>query len=497
MLLAAAAAVVSYEPIERIWLRNGLITEKIGLLVWRSNEREEACLPVQLLLTPLFADGWRDNNGSKSLRTLLSEAGLLTEYVKRERSVNDELSTRLERICEEYASNGKQKKSNRHKRFVGASLALHAAQAAWNIKQDLDLRAVQNELKEQAEMLRSLKEAVSDKHRIIQLTKRAEQRLNVLMQLESHLKEKKSAFLQSLETLFHTHRVHNELLTATELNGIMKTIFGESAFQESAYSEHRYLTLFYVTVIPRSCDIAQNVIHSDVCAPFIPTNQLRTLYQAAKIARFINDSRFFVLTDVPKYIATTTNKTTEVVILSDACTRKGGFLYDCPISQMGESECEVNTLNNCVVHVRRVTGSFTHVQRLRDLYVVATNEKSFIIGNSTIWFHQKVYSPVFTLKVARNCVARIGSEVLAGTANTTSFLQHYQTPLKIHVDEVVMAEFDQLSEENEAMIAKLNADEKKVTVAITALDKTTFEKAVDEMCKVRAERRDHKEVGFN
>ncbi|VDM24975.1 unnamed protein product [Toxocara canis] len=419
MLLAAAAAVVSYEPIERIWLRNGLITEKIGLLVWRSNEREEACLPVQLLLTPLFADGWRDNNGSKSLRTLLSEAGLLTEYVKRERSVNDELSTRLERICEEYASNGKQKKSNRHKRFVGASLALHAAQAAWNIKQDLDLRAVQNELKEQAEMLRSLKEAVSDKHRIIQLTKRAEQRLNVLMQLESHLKEKKSAFLQSLETLFHTHRVHNELLTATELNG------------------------------------------------------------AAKIARFINDSRFFVLTDVPKYIATTTNKTTEVVILSDACTRKGGFLYDCPISQMGESECEVNTLNNCVVHVRRVTGSFTHVQRLRDLYVVATNEKSFIIGNSTIWFHQKVYSPVFTLKVARNCVARIGSEVLAGTANTTSFLQHYQTPLKIHVDEVVMAEFDQLSEENEAMIAKLNADEKKVTVAITALDKTTFEKAVD------------------
>ncbi|VDK19283.1 unnamed protein product [Anisakis simplex] len=79
---------------------------------WRDTDREEACLPVQLLLTPLFADGWREQNGSKSLRTLLSEAGLLTEYVKRENGVNDELTNRLERICEEYAgSNGKEIKS--------------------------------------------------------------------------------------------------------------------------------------------------------------------------------------------------------------------------------------------------------------------------------------------------------------------------------------------------------------------------------------------------
>uniref|UniRef100_A0A915C620 Envelope protein n=1 Tax=Parascaris univalens TaxID=6257 RepID=A0A915C620_PARUN len=399
--------------------------------------------------------------------------------MKRERGVNDELITRLQRICEEYAFNGKQLKSNRQKRLVGASLALHAAQAAWNIKQDLDLRAVQNELKEQAEMLRSLKEATNDKNRFIQLTKRAEQRLSVVMQLESHLKEKKSAFLHSLELLFHTHRVHNELLSTTELLDIMKMLFGDDEFQQSAYSVHRYLTLFYVTVVPRSCDLTQNIIHSDVCAPFIAANELRTLYQTAKIARFINESRFFVLTDIPKYIATTVNRTTEAVILSDLCQRKGGYVYDCPMSQLDTSECEVNTLNNCVVHVRRVNGSFTHVQRLRDLFVVATNEKSFIIGNSTIWFHQKVYSPTFTLKVARNCIARIGSQVLIGNANTTSFLQHYQVPLQIYVDDLIMAEFDQLTESNEALIAKLNAHERKVTVAIAAFDKSLVEKAYD------------------
>lgn len=58
-------------------------------------------------------------------------------------------------------------------------------------------------------------------------------------------------------------------------------IFGDDEFQQSAYSVHRHLTLFYVTVVPRSCDITQNIIHSDVCVPFIATNELRTLYQVS------------------------------------------------------------------------------------------------------------------------------------------------------------------------------------------------------------------------
>ncbi|VDK20269.1 unnamed protein product [Anisakis simplex] len=156
---------------------------------------------------------------------------------------------------------------------------------------------------------------------------------------------------------------------------IVRTIFGDSVFEESAYAEHRYLTLFYVQVIPRSCDIRQNVIYSDVCVPFIAINQLRTLYQTAKVARFMKDFQLFALTDIPKYVAVTVNKTAESVILSDQCQRKGGYVYECPLTQLDKTDCDVNTLNDCIVHIRRIMGSFTHVQRIRDLYVVATNEK--------------------------------------------------------------------------------------------------------------------------